>query len=175
MFRYIIRRLLLVIPTLFGAATLVFLLMRLVPGDICLVRLGSGGTSFTADALAACHAEIGIDRPWILQYLDFLWGLVTFNLGNSMWSGKPVVAEIASRLPISLEVAVVASIIAVIIAIPLGTISALRQNSWLDLLVRSFSIAGLATPSFWLGIMSILLLLGLTQALTGHTWVSPHQ
>jgi len=173
MFRYIIRRLLLVIPTLFGAATLVFLLMRLVPGDICLVRLGSGGTSFTADALNRCHAEIGIDRSWILQYLDFLWGLVTFNLGNSMWSGKPVIAEIATRLPISLEVAIVATVIAVIIAIPLGTISALRQNSWVDLLVRSFSIAGLATPSFWLGIMSILLVLDLTQALTGHPWMPP--
>ena len=173
MFRYIIRRLLLVIPTLFGAATLVFLLMRLVPGDICLVRLGSGGTSFTADALNRCHAEIGIDRSWILQYLDFLWGLVTFNLGNSMWSGKPVITEIATRLPISLEVAIVATVIAVIIAIPLGTISALRQNSWVDLVVRSFSIAGLATPSFWLGIMSILLVLDLTQALTGHPWMPP--
>jgi peptide/nickel transport system permease protein len=173
MFRYIIRRLLMVIPTLFGAATLVFLLMRLVPGDICLVRLGSGGTSFTADALARCHAEIGIDRPWILQYLDFLWGLVTFNLGNSMWSGKPVIGEIATRLPISLEVAIVATVIAVIIAIPLGTISALRQNSWVDLVVRSFSIAGLATPSFWLGIMSILIVLDLTQALTGHPWMPP--
>ena len=173
MFRYIIRRLLLVIPTLFGAATLVFLLMRLVPGDICLVRLGSGGTSFTTDALNACHAEIGIDRPWILQYLDFLWGLVTFNLGNSMWSGKPVIGEIATRLPISLEVAIVATVIAVIIAIPLGTISALRQNSWVDLVVRSFSIAGLATPSFWLGIMSILIVLDLTQALSGHPWMPP--
>jgi len=173
MFRYIIRRLLLVIPTLFGAATLVFLLMRLVPGDICLVRLGSGGTSFTADALNRCHAEIGIDRSWILQYLDFLWGLVTFNLGNSMWSGKPVIAEIATRLPISLEVAIVATIISILVAIPLGTISALRQNSWVDLLVRSFSIAGLATPSFWLGIMSILIVLDVTQALTGHPWMPP--
>jgi peptide/nickel transport system permease protein len=173
MFRYIIRRLLLVIPTLFGAATLVFVLMRLVPGDICLVRLGSGGTSFTAAALAACHAEIGIDRPWILQYLDFLWGLVTFDLGNSMWSGKPVISEIATRLPVSLEIAIFASIIAVIIAIPLGTISALRQNSWIDLLVRSVSIAGLATPSFWLGIMSILIVLDLTQAVTGHPWMPP--
>src|SRR3954451_564791 len=171
MFRYIIRRLLLVIPTLFGAATLVFLLMRLVPGDICLVRLGSGGTSFTADALAACHREIGIDRSWILQYLDFLWGLVTLNLGNSMWSGKPVIMEIATRLPVSLEIAIFATIIAVIIAIPLGTISALRQNSWVDLLVRSFSIAGLATPSFWLGIMSILIVLDLTQMATGHPWM----
>src|SRR5690348_746805 len=113
MFRYIIRRLLLVIPTLLGAATLVFILMRLIPGDICLVRLGSGGTSFTADALNACHAEIGIDRSWILQFLEFIWGLITFNLGNSMWSGKPVVLEIASRLPISLEVAIVATVIAV--------------------------------------------------------------
>lgn len=173
MFRYIIRRLLLVIPTLFGAATLVFILMRLVPGDICLVRLGSGGTSFTADSLAACHAEIGIDRSWILQYFDFLWGLVTFDLGDSMWSGKPVIAEIATRLPISLEVAIVASIISVIVAIPLGTISALRQNSWLDLLVRSFSIAGLATPSFWLGIMSILIVLDVTQAMLGHPWMPP--
>jgi peptide/nickel transport system permease protein len=173
MFRYIIRRLLLVIPTLFGAATLVFILMRLVPGDICLVRLGSGGTSFTADALAACHAEIGIDRPWILQYLDFLWGLVTFNLGNSMWSGKPVILEIATRLPISLEVAIVASLISVIVAIPLGTISALRQNTWIDLAVRSFSIAGLATPSFWLGIMSILIVLDVTQAVFGHPWMPP--
>jgi peptide/nickel transport system permease protein len=173
MFRYIIRRLLLVIPTLFGAATLVFILMRLVPGDICLVRLGSGGTSFTAAALDACHAEIGINRPWIVQYLDFLWGMVTFDLGDSMWSGKPVIQEIATRLPISLEVAIVATIVAVIISIPLGTISALRQNSWLDLLVRTFSIAGLATPSFWLGIMSILIVLDVTQALLGHPWMPP--
>ena len=173
MFRYIIRRLLLVIPTLFGAATLVFILMRLVPGDICLVRLGSGGTSFTAAALEACHAEIGIDRPWILQFLDFIWGLITFNLGNSMWSGKPVISEIATRLPVSLEIAIFASIISVIVAIPLGTISALRQNSWMDLLVRSVSIAGLATPSFWLGIMSILIVLDLTQAITGHPWMPP--
>jgi peptide/nickel transport system permease protein len=173
MFRYIISRLLLVVPTLFGAATLVFILMRLVPGDICLVRLGSGGTSFTAEALNRCHAEIGIDRSWILQYFDFLWGLITFNLGNSMWSGKPVITEIATRLPISLEVAIVATIISVIVAIPLGTISALRQNSWVDLLVRSFSIAGLATPSFWLGIMSILIVLDLTQLAFGHPWMPP--
>src|SRR5918912_2106931 len=99
MFRYIIRRLLLVIPTLLGAATLVFIMMRLVPGDICLVRLGSGGTSFTQTALAACHAEIGIDRPWIVQFLNFLWGLARFDFGNSMWSGKPVIIEIATRFP----------------------------------------------------------------------------
>jgi peptide/nickel transport system permease protein len=173
MYRYIINRFLLVIPTLFGAATLVFIMMRLIPGDICLVRLGSGGTSFTTQALAACHAEIGIDRPWIMQYLDFIWGLFTLDLGNSMWSGKPVLLEIVTRLPISLEVAIMATLISVAVAIPLGTISALKQNTWIDLAVRTFSIAGLATPSFWLGIMSILIVLDVTQALTGHPWMPP--
>jgi peptide/nickel transport system permease protein len=171
MHRYVINRLLLVIPTLIGAAALVFALMRLIPGDICLVRLGSGGTSFSTQALATCHAELGIDRPWILQFLDFIWGLARFDLGNSMWSGKPVVVEIANRFPVSLEVAVLATVIAVAIAIPLGTISALKQNSWIDLLVRTFSIAGIATPSFWLGILSILLVLDVSQALTGHPWM----
>jgi peptide/nickel transport system permease protein len=173
MYRYIISRILLVFPTLAGAATLVFILMRLIPGDICLVRLGSGGESFTTQALAACHAEIGIDRPWIVQYLEFLWGLARFDLGTSMWSGKPVVVEIATRFPISLEVAVMATIIAVTIAIPLGTISALKQNSWIDLAVRTFSIAGLATPAFWLGIVSILIVLDVTQAISGHPWMPP--
>src|SRR6266700_1395041 len=173
MYRYIISRILLVFPTLAGAAALVFILMRLIPGDICLVRLGSGGTSFTTQALASCHAEIGIDRPWIVQFLSFLWGLARFDLGTSMWSGKPVIIEIATRFPISLEVAVMATVIAVILAIPLGTISALKQNSWIDLVVRTFSIAGLATPAFWLGIVSILIVLDLTQAISGHPGLPP--
>jgi len=171
MHRYIVSRMLLVVPTLLGAAALVFILMRLIPGDICLVRLGSGGTSFSAEALAACHAEIGIDRPWLLQFGDFVWGLVRGDFGISMWSGKPVIQEISTRFPVSLEVAVLATLIAISIAIPLGTISALKQNTWIDLVVRTFSIAGIATPSFWLGIMSILFVLDLTQAISGHPWM----
>jgi peptide/nickel transport system permease protein len=171
MHRYIVSRILLTFPTLFGAAALVFMLMRLIPGDICLVRLGSGGTTFSAQALAQCHAEIGIDKPWIVQFGQFLWGLARGDFGISMWSGKPVVQEIATRFPVSLEVAVLATIIAITIAIPLGTISALKQNTWIDLVVRTFSIAGIATPAFWLGIMSILLVLDLTQAVSGHPWM----
>jgi peptide/nickel transport system permease protein len=173
MYRYIINRVLLVFPTLIGAAALVFVLMRLIPGDICLVRLGSGGTSFTQTSLASCHAEIGIDRPWIIQFIEFLWGLARFDFGNSMWSGKPVITEIATRFPISLEVAIMATVVAVVIAIPLGTISALKQNTWIDLVVRTFSIAGLATPAFWLGIVSILIVLDVTQAVFGHPWMPP--
>jgi len=171
MHRYIVSRILLVFPTLLGAAALVFILMRLIPGDICLVRLGSGGTSFSAQALAACHAELGIDRPLPAQFVDFVWSLARFDLGTSMWSGKPVVQEIATRFPVSLEVAVLATIIAILIAIPLGTISALKQNSWIDFVVRTFSIAGIATPAFWLGIISILFVLDITQAISGHPWM----
>jgi peptide/nickel transport system permease protein len=173
MHRYIVNRILLVFPTLVGAAALVFLLMRLIPGDICLVRLGSGGTSFTTEALNQCHAEIGIDQPWIVQFGQFVWGLAHLDFGISMWSGKPVVQEIASRFPISLEVAIMGTLIAIAFAIPLGTISALKQNSWVDLVVRTFSIAGIATPSFWLGIVSILIVLDLTQAISGHPWMPP--
>src|ERR1700676_3534801 len=113
MHRYIVNRILLVFPTLLGAAALVFILMRLIPGDICLVRLGSGGTSFSESALAVCHAEIGIDRPWLLQFASFIWGMARGDFGTSMWSGKPVITEIATRFPVSLEVAVIATVIAV--------------------------------------------------------------
>jgi peptide/nickel transport system permease protein len=171
MHRYIISRILLVFPTLLGAAALVFILMRLIPGDICLVRLGSGGTSFSAQALDACHAELGIGRSLPMQFVDFVWNLARFDLGTSMWSGKPVVQEIATRFPVSLEVAVLATIIAILIAIPLGTISALKQNTWIDLVVRTFSIAGIATPAFWLGIIAILFVLDVTQAISGHPWM----
>jgi peptide/nickel transport system permease protein len=173
MFRYIMTRVLAVIPTLIGAATLVFILMRLIPGDICVVRLGSGGGSFSEHSVQMCHAELGIDRPMIVQFAEFIWGLFTLNLGNSMWSGKPVVLEIAARLPISLEIALLAAIVAIVIAIPLGTISALKQNTWLDLVVRTFAIAGIATPSFWLGILSIIMVLDVTQAITGTPWMPP--
>jgi peptide/nickel transport system permease protein len=164
MYRYIIKRLLLVIPTLVGAAALVFLLMRLIPGDICVVRLGSGGGTFDERAVQACHAQLGLDRPIFLQFVDFVWGFFRGDFGISMWSGKPVLYEIAARFPVSLEIAIMAVVIANLIAIPLGTISALKQNSPIDLVIRVFSIAGLATPSFWLGILFILLILDVSQA-----------
>ena len=173
MYQYIVKRVLLVIPTLVGAAALVFTLMRLIPGDICLVRLGSGGGHVDERAVASCHAEIGIDRPIIVQFLDFVWGFFRFDFGISMWSGKPVSLEIATRLPISLEIAVLATVIAIVIAIPLGTISALKQNTWIDVVVRTFSIGGIATPSFWLGIISILIVLDVTNAIFGTPWMPP--
>ncbi len=173
MYRYIINRVLLAIPTLIGAAALVFLLMRLIPGDICVVRLGGGGGTFDARAVAVCHAELGLDRPVVMQFLDFLWGLFRFDFGISMWSGKPVSYEIAARLPISLEIALLATAVAIAIAIPLGTVSALKQNSWIDIVVRTVAIAGMATPSFWLGIVVLLAILSVSGAITGAPWMPP--
>jgi peptide/nickel transport system permease protein len=173
MYRYIANRVLLVIPTLIGAAVLVFLLMRLIPGDICAIRLGSGGAMADPRAIARCHAELGIDRSIFLQFLDFAWGFVRLDFGVSMWSGKPVVEEIAARLPISLEIAMMATVLAILIAIPLGTISALKQNSWIDHVVRVAAIAGIATPSFWLGILSILAVLEISRLMFGAPWMPP--
>ena len=173
MYQYIAKRLLLVIPTLIGAAALVFIMMRLIPGDICVVRLGSGGGSFDPRAVQLCHIENGLDKPLIVQFFDFVWGFFTFDFGKSMWSGKPVSLEILTRLPISLEIAILATVIAILIAIPLGTISALKQNTWIDVVVRTVAIGGIATPSFWLGIISILLVLDITSAVLGHPWMPP--
>src|SRR5260370_41932813 len=99
MHRYIASRVLLALPTLVGAAALVFVLMRLIPGDICVVRLGSGGSNVDPRAVAACHAELGLDRPVILQFLDFVWNFSRLDFGISMWSGKPVPEKIAAPLP----------------------------------------------------------------------------
>jgi peptide/nickel transport system permease protein len=173
MYRYIVSRVLLVIPTLVGAAAIVFVLMRLIPGDICVVRLASGGGNYDARAVALCHAELGLDRSMLLQFIDFVLGFFRFDFGMSMWSGKPVAYEIAQRLPISLEIALLATVVAIAIAIPLGTISALKQDTWIDGLVRTVAIAGIATPSFWLGIIVLIAVLDITNAVAGAPWMPP--
>jgi peptide/nickel transport system permease protein len=175
MYRYIVKRLLLAVPTLVGAAGLVFVLMRLIPGDVCVIRLGSGGAHVDPASVEACRQQLGLNDPLIVQFLDFLGSYFTFDFGISMWSGQPVIHEIGARLPVSLQIAVMATVIAVAIAIPLGTISALRENTWLDHIVRMVAIAGIATPSFWLGIMSLVLVLDITYLATGKAWMPPIQ
>ncbi len=173
MHRYIVTRLLLAIPTLAGAAALVFILMRLVPGDICVIRMGAGGAHVNQSAVDLCHRQLGLDNPLIVQFFDFLWSYITFDFGNSMWSGNPVSQEILSRLPVSIEVALLATVIAILLAIPLGTLSALKENTVLDHIVRVVAIAGIATPSFWLGIMSLILVLNISAMTTGKPWLPP--
>jgi hypothetical protein len=136
MYLYIFKRVLLMIPTLFGAAVLVFLLMRLIPGDICVLRLASGG-SIDPQVLKNCRAEIGTDQPMLVQFFVFIKGLVTFDFGKSMWTGRPIIEEVGLRFQLSLQVAIMATITAVLLAIPLGIISAVKQNTWIDYVLRT--------------------------------------
>ncbi len=175
MSQYIVKRLLLMIPTLIGAAIVVFFLLRMIPGDICELRLAGEGGYFDAEALATCRENLGIDKPIMLQFVDFIWGFVRFDFGTSMWTGQPIGYEIGLRFELSLQVAIMATLVSVIISIPLGTISAVKQDTWIDYCVRTFSIAGIAMPSFWLGILIILGLLIGTQALFGEPWMPPIQ
>jgi len=175
MYQYVLKRLLLMIPTLLGAAVLVFVLMRLIPGDICVLRLAGTGGYFDEEAVELCRRELGIDQPMIIQFFDWVGGFFTFDLGTSMWTGRPITEEIALRFQLSLQVAIMATVVAIMISIPLGTISAVKQNTWIDYAVRTFSIAGIAMPSFWLGILIILGLLVTTQAISGVPWMPPIQ
>jgi peptide/nickel transport system permease protein len=173
MHQYILKRLLLMIPTLLGAAVLVFVLLRLVPGDVCVLRMSGGAGYVDPKAIELCRTELGLNRSYAVQFLDFIWGFVRFDLGKSMWTGRPIAEEIALRFQLSLQIAVMATITAVALAIPLGTISAVKQNTWVDYVVRAFSIAGIAMPSFWLGILIILGLLVTSKALFGSPWMPP--
>ena len=161
------------IPTLFGAAILIFCLLRLIPGDVCELKMAGAGLYADQEQIDICRTNLGLEQPMIIQFWDFVSGFVTFDLGTSMWTGKAITYEIALRFELSLQVAIMATLTAVLIAIPLGTISAVKQNTWIDYFVRAFSIAGIAIPSFWLGIMIILGLLIFTQAWFGTPWMPP--
>jgi len=159
MLRYTIRRFLLMIPTLFGVAVLVFIMLRAMPGDIVEMRMLMDGGQVTPEALIVERARLGLDQPLWYQFYDWITGIMVGDFGTSMWTGRPVIDEISSRLGLSLEVAILATILAILISIPLGTISALYNNTWIDHVIRTFAIAGLAIPSFWLGMLIILSLL----------------
>ena len=173
MWQYTVKRILMTIPTLLGAAVLVFFLLRLIPGDVCMLRLAGTGSNVDPSVLAQCRLELGLDEPAITQFLSWIWGFVQGDFGKSMWTGRPINVEIASRFPLSLQVALMATFISVVIAIPLGVLAAVRQDSWVDYVVRLFSIAGIAMPSFWLGILMILGILIISQAWFGAPWMPP--
>jgi peptide/nickel transport system permease protein len=173
MYKYAIKRILLMIPTLLGAGIMIFMLMRLIPGDVCEIRMGGAGLTVDKEQIEICQRELGMDKSVPEQFYIFAKGLVTFDLGNSMWTGRAVTEEISVRFALTLQIAIMATLTAVIIALPLGVISAIRQNTWVDYVVRLVSVAGIAIPSFWLGIMIILGLLISTQYLFGEPWMMP--
>ena len=155
--KYILTRLLLMIPTLLGVVVLVFVLLRVVPGDVVEMRFASGQNQFVDQKLlAAERAKLGLDKPMWQQFVAYVVGLSRLDLGRSMWTGSPITEEIKLRFALSLQLALMATLVATVLAIPLGVVAALRQDTRVDYAVRVFSIAGLSMPSFWLGIVMIL-------------------
>jgi peptide/nickel transport system permease protein len=170
--RYILKRLLLMIPTLFGVAVLVFFMLRVAPGDIVELKYAGSGTFAPKEALERERAQLGLDKPLVQQFASWALGIVRFDFGYSMWTGRPILDEIAIRLELSLQLALMATLVAMVLAVPLGTLAALKQDTWIDHAVRIFSIGGLAVPSFWLGILMIVAFLVLFKWLPPLTFTS---
>src|SRR3990170_3737106 len=160
--RYIIGRLLLMVPTLLGVAILTFVIMRVVPGDVVALRYSQTG-SVPQEVIDRERDQLGLNKPLHEQFADFMGGILRFDFGNSLWTGRPVTEEIKGRLGISIELAILSTLLATALALPLGVIAAVKQDSWIDYVIRVFSIGGLALPSFWLGILAILTLVVLFQ------------
>jgi peptide/nickel transport system permease protein len=155
--RYIIRRLLLMIPTLLGVTLLVFALVRFVPGDIVQTVVGENAI-VTPETRARIEERLGLDRPWYEQYGQWLFDAMRGDLGNSLSaSGRSITGEIQGRLPVTLELTFFALLIGLLIAVPIGVISAIRQDTWLDYIARSLGIAGIAVPIFWIATLVIVL------------------
>lgn len=153
---YIVRRLLWAIPILLGAATIIFLLMNVIPGDIAVAILGAEGEVINPDELAALREQLGLNRPLYEQYFSWLGGLVRGDLGVSLWHEQPVMDLIAHRLPYTTALVVFSLILSMIAAIPIGVITAIHQDSWLDYILRSGVIAGISIPNFWFAILVVL-------------------
>jgi len=154
---YIVKRLIAMIPTLLGVAVLVFLLLRVIPGDVVEARYLTQGSQFQSqDLMDQERHKLGLDQPLWKQFADWMGGIARLDFGVSMWTSAPIGDEIKLRFALSLQLALMASTIATCLAIPLGILAAVKQDTWVDYAVRVFTIAGLATPSFWLGSLMIL-------------------
>jgi len=157
---YIAKRCLLFIPTLLLATLLVFFLLRVIPGDPALVKLAgeTGDASFTQAELHDLQAKLGTDKPLYVQYGKWVWGLLRLDFGQSMYFEDPVAQDLADKFPITLELTVLAMLIATIIAVPLGLVSAIKQDTPTDYIARIIAITGVALPNFWVGILIVYFL-----------------
>jgi peptide/nickel transport system permease protein len=157
MHKYLLRRLLYAIPTLLGVTIIIFLAMRVVPGDIMDIMVGEQGSKNISQAdRDALEASLGLNKPLVQQYGEWLKDVGTLKLGESFWRGDSVMELIARRGPITLQIGIMAILLSWLIGIPVGILSALRQNSVWDYLARFFTILFLAIPSFWLGSLIVL-------------------
>src|SRR5713101_3855482 len=154
MFQYVLRRLLVAVPMLLGAMSIVFLAMRILPGDPCVAMMGDQATT---EALADCTKNLGLNRPLAVQYVDYLWRSIRFDFGTSFRQGYPVSEYIARMFPHTFVLVAASAVVAALVGIPIGIVSALkRRNPLIDSPLRIIALLGLSMPVFWLGILLLI-------------------
>jgi peptide/nickel transport system permease protein len=147
--RYIAGRMLLLLPTLFGVSLIIFVIMRWLPGDVALIALG-GGQGVSEEQIAQYRADLGLDRPLVVQYVEWVGGLLRLDPGTSLLTKAPIASELKERIPVTAELAIGAILLSTMIALPVGVLSAMFQDRWPDYFFRVFSILGIALPIFWI-------------------------
>ncbi len=155
---YLLRRALASVPTLFGVTVLIFIAMRVIPGDPIALITGESGMNYalTAEEITAVRHSLGLDRPYHEQYLSWMGDVLSGELGRSFWRQEPIRDQILRRAPITAEIAIMAIVISWIIGLPVGILSAVRRNGWPDYVSRVFVIFFVAVPAFWLGLLIVL-------------------
>ncbi|MEK7872332.1 MAG: ABC transporter permease [Chloroflexota bacterium] len=158
--QYVVRRLLLFVPVLLLVSLIIFTVMRVAPGDVAILVVAGpeGEGRYSQEDLENVRRQLGLDKPLVQQYVDWITGLARLDAGMSLYKKVPVMEEIGRRLPLTLELAVLTLLVSLALALPMGIVSALRQNTWLDYLIRVVSIGGITMPPFWVGSLIILFL-----------------
>ena len=155
MVTYLIRRLLLMVLTLFGISVLIFVLLRIVPGNIADILFDAAGMVSAAEK-HKLEAALDLDKPIVVQYVDWIGGLARGDFGYTYVSERPALEEILPRIPVTAKLAALALMFSVLLGVPLGVVSAVRQNTALDYVLRVASLSGLSLPSFWLGLLILM-------------------
>jgi peptide/nickel transport system permease protein len=171
---YLVQRLAVALVTLFGMSIVIFALLRLAPGDIVDILFSTAGY-VDPEARRTIMRELGIDRPLVVQYGDWIWQILHGELGKSYRYDLPTWEIIKPLLPVTLELALLSIVVAVLLGVPTGVVSAVRQDSALDYVLRVMSLAGLSMPSFWLGMVIILTLVAWLRWVPPMTYVPPTQ
>jgi len=166
MYKYVIRRLLLAIPVLLLSSFIVFGLMRVMPGDVLIALMGESGNVGEKE-LAKLRKDLGLDRAYHEQYLIWLWQMVSLNPGHSIFTNEPIPVALKKAIPVTIELATLAMILGILIAIPVGVLSATRQDTTPDYVGRVVAVSGLSFPDFWLGTLVI------TFAAIWFHWIPP--
>lgn len=159
--KYAIKRIGLFMPTVLLLTIIVFAIMHVIPGDPALAILSDGEGSYTQEDLEKLRHELGTDRPLVVQYVDWIGGVLKGDFGDSLWFDAPVMTELKTRIPRTMELAGLAILLSVIFAVPLGISSAIRPGGWLDHGSRVFTLVGISIPNFLFAIMLILFLVRL--------------